>query len=78
MDTGPKIVFSVPFFIAVAAAWALVWAWIGWLLSDRSRPRRFIMVEDSGAWTIAKLHSVDSRADEAPIDLRGGSRAAKG
>jgi hypothetical protein len=72
MDTGPNIVLNVPFFFGVAAAWALVWAWIGWLLADRRRPRRFIFVEDSGAWTVAKLHSVDDRADDAPIDMGSG------
>jgi hypothetical protein len=69
MDTGSNVILSLPFFLAVAAIWALIWAWIGWLLSDRRRPRRFIFVEDTGAWTIAKLHSVDNRDDEAPVDL---------
>lgn len=81
MDTGPKIVLSVPVFFAVAAVWAFVWAWIGWLLSDRRRPRRAIFVEDGGAWTIGKLHHVDNRADNAPIDLGGADeqpRSAEG
>lgn len=63
MDTGPKIIFSLPFFLGLSVVWALVWAWIGWLLCDRRCPKRAIFVEDSGAWTIGKLEATNFRED---------------
>jgi hypothetical protein len=67
METSYSVVCELPLFIGMFAAWGLTCLWLGYLLADRRRPRRFIMVEDSGAWTVAKFHSVDNRNDDDPI-----------
>jgi hypothetical protein len=71
MESTTSIILSFPVFCGLVVGLIAFGGLIGFLLADRRPPRRFILVEDSGAWTIAKLHSIDNRADDAPISGLG-------
>jgi len=68
METGHAIICSAPLFIALAIAWGIVCAWLGWLLHACRTPKRAIFIEDSGAWTIGKFRE-SNHLDDVPSDI---------
>jgi hypothetical protein len=67
---GQPIVCADPQLIFwLIPAWTATWALVGYLVGASRRPKRFILVEESGTWTHAKLHHVESRGDDAPTGL---------
>ena len=67
MDSGTKVLIDANLLTILIPLWTLIWALIGYALGVLGKPKRYVLIEDSGAWTPAKLHSVDGRDDDAPI-----------
>jgi hypothetical protein len=67
MEATTVICIKVGYLYAVLPAWAGLWALIGFSIGKYlQRPKRYILIEESGAWTHAKLHHVDERDVDAP------------
>jgi hypothetical protein len=54
----------------VVPVWTVAWALLGYSVGRYyRRPKRYLLIEDGGAWKPAKLHHADARDDDAPIGL---------